>query len=168
MTRGFVGQNLKSKAKAPGFLGSCRIAGSIPRVISQEGKPGGSQGTLSYKILHYIYLYFALVVIASLMFFLSSSFCYLLEATSWVHPLMPQLSVALQLGSWGCLIIWYPKPIASPIRFPLASSVWSISICILLYIYNIYKYVYLVGGLEHFLLFHILGMSSSQLTFMFF
>ena len=28
--------------------------------------------------------------------------------------------------------------------------------------------IYLVGGLEHFLLSHILGMSSSQLTFMFF
>ena len=27
---------------------------------------------------------------------------------------------------------------------------------------------HLVGGLEHFLLFHILGMSSSQLTFIFF
>ena len=28
--------------------------------------------------------------------------------------------------------------------------------------------LYLVGGLEHFLFFHILGMSSSQLTFIFF
>ena len=27
---------------------------------------------------------------------------------------------------------------------------------------------YLIGGLEHFLIFHILGMSSSQLTFIFF
>jgi len=33
---------------------------------------------------------------------------------------------------------------------------------------NMIKYVNLVGGLEHFLFVHILGMSSSQLTFIFF
>ena len=29
-------------------------------------------------------------------------------------------------------------------------------------------YIYIIGGLEHFLFFHILGMSYSQLTFIFF
>ena len=33
---------------------------------------------------------------------------------------------------------------------------------------HIYIYVYLVGGLEHFLFFHILEISSSQLTLIFF
>ena len=72
------------------------------------------------------------------------------------------------LGAWSnvhptvyCLVVW---------NIFYFSIYWDLLVMLLLpATYNfptayIYIYLYLVGGLEHFMTFHILGMSSSQLT----
>ena len=83
--------------------------------------------------------------------------------------------------SWRCHTAWWGDGAASgpgPMSIQLCTAWWFgtffifpyIGIYWLCYFYQqpiIFQqhiYIYLVGGLEHFMTFHILGMSSSQLT----
>ena len=71
----------------------------------------------------------------------------------------PRLDASKKYLGQSCETLGYLKPWVSQLTLRISRVL----------LVRVYTYIYiLVGGLEHILFFHILGMSSSQLTFIFF